>query len=147
MIGLRWFSYILSAALLAVLELRLFVFIAENKLWFNIRNWWINRKLQPHLKKLTKHYVRIIKKTPKPTEFIYEVEENGLQVNSNGKCLFTVKIGKYKKNKFYLKCEEEGGKEPINLDPNSAYELKDNAMIIIYTNIKVYVNKTGFFNG
>lgn len=141
------------AALMTALELSFFVFIVKYKPLFRIRNWWTVYKLQPSGKFEYKHYVRVIEKTHKPAEGIYEI---GTMSNGNGKpmlngqkilhkfsgmaqkcwrmqditqeikwdrMLFVATIKKIESNKFYTELKKDGAKEPVHLDLDSAHDL------------------------
>ena len=111
----------------------------KNKLLSRIRNWWTVYKLQPSGKFEYKHYVRVIKRTHQPTEFIYEIGKKKMKdPNDVEKLLSTAKIGK---DKLHITLKREGSEEQVCLDFNSAYDLDVNGeqILLIYTRIKVYV--------
>ena len=134
------------AALMTALELGIFVFFVKYKPLFRIRNWWTVYKLQPSGKFEYKHYVRVIKRTHQPTEFIYEIGKKKMKdPNDVEKLLSTAKIGK---DKLHITLKREGSEEPVRLDFNSAYDLDVNGETVrlIYTRIIVFVRKTKFMD-
>lgn len=119
------------------------LFIIKNTLWFHIRNLLINRELQPpSFSEHIKHYVMIIKKSPKPTELIREIrnEELRVPINDGTELLYTITIDKDESDKFYLTLRTEGSNTPIYLHLYSAYDLPDvdEQIRLIYTNTKTY---------
>ena len=134
------------AALITALELGVFLFFVKYKPLFRIRNWWTIYKLQPSGKFDYKHYVRVIEKTPKLTEGIYEIKNRELHIPfSQGEVVYTAKTGN-KSGKYYVMLEEKNSKEAIHLNLNSAYDLnvRGEQILLIYTNIRVYVSKANW---
>jgi|GEM_PF-6908741 len=124
------------------------VFVIKNTVWIRIRNWWLRIILQPpHFNESTKHYVRIITKTPdSKEEFIYETGKTGkgsgelqVPISDGKKEVYSVAVDKNDDDNFYLTLRKEGSNNPITLSLNSIYDLKkDGRILLIYTNIKVY---------
>lgn len=116
-------------------------FIIKRTVWFHIRNWLMNNKLQPpYFSEYTKHYVRIIKKTQKPTEFIREIknEEFRIPINEGEELIYTATIDKDDNDRFYLTLRNRDSNTPIRLNPIHDLNVGDEQIRLIYTNIKTY---------
>lgn len=125
----------------ATLVLCTIFFIIKRTVWFHIRNWLMNNKLQPpYFSEHTKHYVRIIKKTQKPTEFIREIknEEFRIPINEGEELVYTATIDKDDNDRFYLTLRNLESNTPIRLNPIHDLNVGDEQIRLIYTNIKTY---------
>ena len=150
-----------------------FFVIMKNTVWPRFCRWCKAKKqerrnrravksLQPNLHECIKHYVRVIKKTPKPTEDIYEIKNNGEQLKppipyegkeydytrieqkEDGKFSLTLITGK-KKNCFRKLVDwclrKKDADTPLTLQQDESKD--DGSIQLIYVYIKVYVKKKG----
>lgn len=122
-----------------------FFVIIENTVWWprfctvqklKFYNWCAEKALRPSLQECKKHYVRVIEKTPKPTEDIYEIKNGKLPkpIPYKGKKYDTAKIPQKGDSVMLV-----SGKDKKTLRKDGT---PDNGLI--YVCIKVYVKKKGF---
>lgn len=137
-------TYILLFGLTVFLGTVFFVII-KNTVWSRFCRWCGLLELKFYNWHNVRYYVRVFEKTPKLTEAIYEVKNNKeLHIKySKGELVYTAKTKK-KSGKYYLMLEEKKSKEAVCLDLDSASNLNVSGgqIMLIYTNIRVYVNKT-----
>lgn len=99
------------------------------------------KALQSNLQECIKHYVRVLEKTPKPAEAIYEIKNNKKQSfkYSGGEHVYKAKIPKKGDSVMLV-----SGKKKITLSKDGTPENLENGVRLIYVYIKVYVKKKGF---
>jgi len=124
-----------------------FFIIIKNTVWSRFCRWCGLIELKFYNWRNVRHYVMVFEKTPELTEAIYGIKNNEeLHIKySKGELVYTVKA-KNKRGEYYLMLKEKKSKKAMRLDFDSSCDLNvtGGQIMLIYTNIRVYVNKTIF---
>ena len=134
-------------SIVAILALALSVLgfiIIRNTVWWRIRNRWRSTFIQlPSLSEQDKHYVRIIKHKPQPTESICRIENDELHIpiNNGKELVYSVTIDKDSLgDNYHLKLRREESNTPIDLYLHRPNDLPaaNEQIRLIYVNIKTF---------
>ena len=134
------------AILVLILSVLGFIII-KNTVYWRIRNRWRSTFIQmPSLSEQDKHYIRIIKKTPRFTESIREIEnaedELHIPVNNGEDRVYTVTIDKDDNDDDKCLKLRRNGNLIVTLHPHRPKDLPevvgDEQIRLVYVNTKTY---------